>query len=159
MVAGLEGDAAPEYQGLREFQSPLLHRLAAAGDPLEPSADLLLVVREEENLPVAQIQQVIGTLIGGGDVIYMDSVGLVVQGHAAAHHRPQAAALEILQDAAVDLLLKVDHANGMHPAHEVPHCLRRLGVIAQQHEGVFALRLLLQQLRQGAPVEVKPQMG
>ena len=61
---------------------------------------------------MAQIQQVIGTLIGGGDVIYMDSVGLVVQGHAAAHHRPQAAALEILQDAAVDLLLKVDHANG-----------------------------------------------
>ena len=104
-----------------------------------------------------QIQQVVGTLIGGGDVIYMDSVGLVVQSHAAAHHRPQAAALEILQDAAVDLLLKVDHANGMHPAHEVPHCLRRLGVIAQQHEGVFALRL--QQLRQGAPVEVKPQMG
>ena len=42
---------------------------------------------------MAQVQQVAGALIGSGDVIHVDPVGLVVQGNAAAHHRPQSASL------------------------------------------------------------------
>ena len=107
---------------------------------------------------MSQTQQVPGSLISGGNIVDMDPVRLAVNSGSAAHHRPQAAFLQIGQDLLIHLLFKIKHAYWMVFAYEITDQLRVVRIIAQQSQRIVSCQFLIQQFSQRLAVKVKAQM-